>query len=170
MEHEQSFDHGIGEVFSFFADAQNLPLLIPGWISFGMVDPGAVEMAQGTHIDYTVRLHGIPFAWQSEISAWEPPYRFVDEQRKGPFRWWIHAHTFEEVAPQQTVVRDVVRYGVPGGAPVQKLIVEPDLRRIFAHRRRQLEEIFRGAAPRAPALRAQTSALRTQTSALRTQR
>ena len=141
-EHEQTIDGSIDEVFSFFADPRYLPLLIPDWITFRMVTPGPVKMAQGTHIDYAVRLHGIPFGWQSEITNWEPPHRFVDEQRKGPYRWWIHTHTFEAVDGGRTLVRDVVRYGVPGGRLVDKLLVAPDLSRIFAHRRRQLQEIF----------------------------
>jgi ligand-binding SRPBCC domain-containing protein len=143
IEQEQTFDKPIDGVFSFCADARNLPLLIPDWIKFGMVTPGPVVMAPGTHIDYAVRLHGIPFAWQSEITVWEPPHCFVDEQRKGPYRFWIHTHTFEEVHPGRTIVRDVVRYGVPGGTVVNKLLVAPDLGRIFSHRRRQLHEIFR---------------------------
>ena len=143
IEQEQAFDASIDEVFPFFADPQNLPLLIPSWIRFGMVNPGPVDMAPRTRIDYRDRLHGIPFAWQSEISVCEPPFRFVDEQRKGPFRWWIHAHTFEEAGPGRTLVRDVVRYGVPGGALVNRLLVAPDLARIFAHRRCQLEELLR---------------------------
>jgi len=141
-EQEQSIDKPIDEVFAFLADARNLALLIPDWVSFCMVTPGPIGMAPGIHIDYAVRLHGIPFAWQSEITVWEPPHRFVDEQRKGPYRWWIHMHTFEEAHAGQTIVRDVVRYGVPGGRVVNKLLVAPDLGRIFSHRRRQLQEIF----------------------------
>jgi ligand-binding SRPBCC domain-containing protein len=142
-EQEQTIDKPLAEVFAFLSDAQKLPLLIPDWISFGMLNRGPVVMAPGTHIDYTVRLHGIPFAWQSEITLWDPPHRFVDEQRKGPYRWWTHLHTFEEVDPGRTIIRDTVRYGVPGGRLVNKLLVAPDLARIFAHRRRRLREIFR---------------------------
>lgn len=142
-EQEQTFDEAIDKVFSFFADARNLPLLIPDWISFRILTPEPVTMAQGTLIDYAIRLHGIPFAWQSEITVWEPPYCFVDEQLKGPYRWWSHTHTFEEVRAGRTIVRDAVRYGVPGGTLVNKLLVAPDLGKIFAHRRRRLQEIFR---------------------------
>ncbi len=149
-EQEQTFDKAIDEVFPFFADARRLRLLIPDWISFRIVAPGSLEMARGTHIDYAIRLHGIPFAWQSEITVWDPPHCFVDEQRKGPYRWWIHTHTFEEVHAGRTIVRDVVRYGVPGGPVVNKLLVAPDLRKIFSHRRRQLQEIFRDESTRSP--------------------
>ncbi len=146
-EQELIIERPIEEVFPFFADARNLPLLIPDWISFRMVTPEPVVMAQGTHIAYTVRLHRIPFAWRREITVWEPPYCFVDEQRKGPYRWWIHTHRFEELDAGRTMVRDFVRYGVPGGTVVHKLLVERDLRRIFSHRRRKLQEIFAAGSP-----------------------
>ena len=69
-------------VFAFFADAANLELLTPGWLHFRILSPLPLAMAAGTRIDYRLRLRGVPIRWQSEITAWEPPYRFVDEQRK----------------------------------------------------------------------------------------
>jgi ligand-binding SRPBCC domain-containing protein len=133
-------------VFAFFSDAWSLPLLIPDWIRFDILTPGPLVMQQGTHFDYAIRLHGVPFRWKSEISIWDPPHGFVDEQRRGPFRSWIHTHSFEEADSDRTIVRDVVRYGVPGGALVDRLIVEPKLRKIFAHRRRRLDQIFKDAS------------------------
>lgn len=130
------------EVFSFFADARNLGVITPAWLKFKMVTPGPVEMASGTLIDYTIKLHGFPIRWQSEITAWDPPHRFVDEQRVGPYRFWIHEHAFDSISETETRVRDSVRYGVPGGRLVQRLFVSPDLERVFAFRARKLEEIF----------------------------
>jgi ligand-binding SRPBCC domain-containing protein len=86
----------------------------------------------------------VPIRWQSEITAWEPPYRFVDEQRRGPYRCWIHEHTFEADG-DATVARDRVQYDHIGGRLVNRLMVGPDVRRIFAFRTRVLNEIF-GAA------------------------
>jgi len=51
-------------------------------------------MEQGALIDYKLKLGGVPVSWKTEISIWEPPYRFVDSQVKGPYQKWIHTHTF----------------------------------------------------------------------------
>ncbi len=51
-------------------------------------------MRTGARIGYQLRIRGVPIRWESEITAWEPPDCFVDEQRSGPYRQWIHEHSF----------------------------------------------------------------------------
>ena len=134
----------LAEVFPFFADAGNLERLTPPWLRFEVLTPGRMEMRRGATIDYRLRLRGVPVRWRSEITAWEPPVRFVDEQRRGPYRLWVHEHRFEERAGR-TLASDHVRYAVPGGRLVDRLLVRPDLDLIFEYRRAVLEEIFRTA-------------------------
>ena len=139
----------LAEVFAFFADARNLEVLTPEWLRFQVITQPPPAMAAGTRIDYRLRLRGVPVRWQSEITAWEPPFRFVDEQRRGPYRVWIHEHRFAvERQPGGTevvVASDKVRYAAPGGRLVNRLLVAGDLRRIFAYRSVRLRERF-GAA------------------------
>ena len=127
-------------LFPFFADAANLELLTPPWLHFRIVSP-PVEMCEGAQITYTLRLHGIPMQWQSEITAWEPPFRFVDTQIRGPYRAWAHEHSLES-HDGGTVIRDHVQYGVIGGSLIQKFLVAPDLSKIFDFRRARLASIF----------------------------
>ena len=131
-----------GDVFPFFADAGNLERLTPPWLRFEVLTPGPIEMRRSAAIDYRLRLRGVPVRWRSEITAWEPPFRFVDEQRRGPYRLWIHEHRFEERAGHTTLARDHVRYAVPGGRVVDRLLVRPDLERVFEYRRAVLRRIF----------------------------
>jgi hypothetical protein len=132
------------EVFAFFSDARNLERLTPPWLRFEVLTPGAGPVRAGMLIDYRLRLHGFPIRWRSEITAWEPPHRFVDEQRHGPYRRWVHEHTFE-TGKGGTLAVDHVEYAVLGGSWVNGLFVAPDLRRVFAFRRKTLLEIFGGA-------------------------
>jgi ligand-binding SRPBCC domain-containing protein len=129
------------EIFAFFADAHNLEKLTPPWLHFRILNPDPVEMKVGTLIDYHLRLHGFPVRWQSKITVWEPPHRFVDSQTRGPYRLWNHEHSFS-AAKAGTDIRDSVEYAVMGGILVQKLFVAPDLKKIFNYRHAKLREIF----------------------------
>ncbi len=100
-----------------------------------------IEMKVGALIDYRLRLRGLPIRWQSEISDWDPPHRFVDEQRRGPYQLWHHTHEFAEV-DGGTAVRDIVRYRVPGGVLADVLFVRRDLRKIFGYRQEKLAALF----------------------------
>ena len=129
------------EVFPFFTDAGNLEVLTPAWLRFWILTPLPIEMKAGRLIDYRIRLHGLPLRWRSEITVWEPPARFVDEQRRGPYRLWAHEHQFVEGAGG-TLVIDHVRYAVWGGRLIEAWFVRPDLGRIFAFRRERLLTLF----------------------------
>src|SRR4029078_3111493 len=83
----------IDAVFAFFSDARNLQQITPSFLNFGLLTP-AVEMRKGARIDYRLRLRGVPFKWQSEITSWEPGVLFRDEQRRGPYKYWKHVHLF----------------------------------------------------------------------------
>lgn len=136
----------VDEVFGFFSDAQNLQQITPDWLHFSTLTPGPIRMERGALIDYRLRLRGIPMRWQTEITAWEPPRRFVDEQRRGPYRVWIHEHQFKAVNGG-TLASDLVQYAVPGGALVNWLFVRRDVQRIFEFRRLKLLEIFGNRSP-----------------------
>jgi ligand-binding SRPBCC domain-containing protein len=130
------------EVFDIFANAYNLEDLTPPTLRFEILTPDPIVMRAGLILDYQLRLRGIPLRWRSEITVWEPPKRFVDEQQSGPFLWWIHEHSFED-AGAHTVMTDRVRYGVPGGAIVNTLFVVRDLKAIFDYRAKRLEVLLR---------------------------
>jgi ligand-binding SRPBCC domain-containing protein len=129
------------EVFSFFADAGNLEVLTPPFLGFRILAPQPIEMHPGALIDYRISRHGLPMKWRTRIAVWEPPSRFVDEQLKGPYRLWIHEHTFEDAGDSKVVV-DHVRYAPPFGALANRLLVAREAKTIFAYREAKLKEVF----------------------------
>lgn len=134
----------VEEVFAFFSDAHNLDVLTPPWLHFNIRTPQPIPMAPGTRIDYTIRWRWIPLSWQTEIAVWEPPFRFVDQQVKGPYRRWHHEHTFE-TCDGGTLMRDRVEYAIPGWIfepLVARWVVAPDVERIFGFRRAKMQELF----------------------------
>jgi ligand-binding SRPBCC domain-containing protein len=144
LEREQRLPRTPDEVFGFFADAHNLEALTPPLLRFRLVTPSPLVVGRGALIRYRLRVHGIPVSWLTEITEWDPPHRFVDEQITGPYALWHHTHTFEPLADGGTLMGDVVRYRVgfgPLGALADRLLV-----------RRDVESIFDFRAERIPAL------------------
>ena len=138
---EQQISKPIEEVFCFYSNVHHLEALTPPWLQFRVLTPAPVEIKKGVVIDCRLRLYGIPLRWQSEITNWSPPHRFVDVQLRGPYRLWVHIHTFESKA-ETTRVCDDVEYAVWGGRWAQRWLVEPDLKRIFKFRHEQLARIL----------------------------
>lgn len=134
----------IEEVFSFFSKAENLDTITPPELRFTILTPSPIHMQQDTLIDYSIRLYGVPMKWKTLISAWEPPYRFVDEQLRGPYKLWIHEHTFKAIGSRTEMV-DKVQFLSPGGIfepVINKLFVERKVRDIFRFREHKLRELF----------------------------
>ncbi|MDZ4656689.1 MAG: SRPBCC family protein [Bythopirellula sp.] len=129
------------EVFDFFSDATQLERLTPPWLKFSVLTPTPILMGEETLIDYKLRVHGIPLRWQSRISCWEPPFRFADEQVRGPYQHWHHLHSFEE-DDAGTICRDEVNYSFLGGKLMHTLFVKRDLEKIFAFRTKVLQQMF----------------------------
>lgn len=145
---EQHFEQSPEELFSLFAQAENLARITPAWLDFQILTPRPIEMKAGTLIDYRLKLHRIPLRWRTKITAWEPPYRFVDEQIKGPYRFWIHQHILE---PHEdgTLMRDRVTFLSRGPGLLlpllHKLFVNRNVREVFEYRRAKLRDMLRPA-------------------------
>ena len=138
---EMFVDHPLETVFEFFADARQLERITPPMLNSKILTPMPVEMKAGLLLDYQISIHKIPIKWRTEIAVWEPPFRFVDRQLKGPYKLWHHEHTFEEIEGR-TLVKDRVLYKPIGGALVHKLFVRRDLEKIFQSRQEKIAEIF----------------------------
>lgn len=131
------------ELFPFFADAANLDAITPPWLNFQIVTRPPIEMREGALIDYKLRVRGIPLRWRTRINVWCPPHRFEDEQIHGPYRQWIHEHTFE-ARDGGTLARDQVRYAVPFDFIAHRWLVRPDVEKIFTFRQEALRGRFGG--------------------------
>ncbi len=129
------------ELFPFFADAANLQAITPPWLNFHVVTPPPIEMCEGALIDYKLRVRGLRLHWRTRINVWQPPHRFEDEQIRGPYRQWIHDHTFES-SNGGTLARDRVRYAVPFDWLTHRWLVRRDIERIFKFRAEALTRRF----------------------------
>ena len=131
-------------VFEFFSKPENLEMITPKSLSFNILTPTPIKMEKGSLIDYTIRLFGVPIHWRTLISDYEPPFRFVDQQIKGPYTFWHHTHTFRLVEGGVEII-DQVKYSLPLGwlgTLVHAIWVRKDLEKIFEYRKSVIQNYF----------------------------
>jgi ligand-binding SRPBCC domain-containing protein len=147
LERQQSIRRPLAEVFAFYAEPGNLALITPRWLGFRIVTPGALAMRRGLTIEYRVHPLGVPQRWVSEITEYDPPHRFVDEQRHGPYASWHHEHRFAATSTGGTLITDRVTYALPFG-PLGRiahaLLVRRQLESIFDYRDARVAAVLGG--------------------------
>lgn len=102
-------------------------------------------MYNGLIIRYKIK---IPFLgtqeWVSEIKHISPNRSFVDEQRKGPYKFWFHYHEVREVEGGVELT-DTIHYDIPFwifGKIAHVLFVRRMLQNIFNHRKMKFGELL----------------------------
>jgi ligand-binding SRPBCC domain-containing protein len=99
--------------------------------AIGGVTAGVIGL--GEFVTWRARHFGITWTMTSTITEWDRPRRFVDEQRKGPFRSFRHEHRFEPT-DQGTRLLDHVEFEAPFGLlgrAVERLVLARYLRRLI---------------------------------------
>lgn len=141
---EQWVPQPVKDIYAFFGESKNLEVLTPEFLKFKVLRQSTEKISEGTRLDYSLRLHGIPIRWQSLIKDWQTNVCFVDIQTKGPYSVWQHTHEFEE-KNGGTLIRDKVCFKVPFGAPGDLILtkfIQKDLKKIFNHRKNKIRELF----------------------------
>ena len=142
---EQFIDLPIDQVFNFFSKPENLSLITPTRLKFDILTPSPIKMKEGQLIDYSLTImYFIKLRWRTLITDYEKPYKFVDQQIKGPYSLWHHTHTFEE-KNGGTLICDNVTYAIPLGIIGQfmhAIYIKHDVNSIFKYRGKILNQIF----------------------------
>ncbi|HWG45757.1 MAG TPA: SRPBCC family protein [Gemmataceae bacterium] len=138
----------LSRVFDFFSRPANLVKISPPELHFQLLS-GPEQLHLSARVTLQGRRWGLSQRFVNEVTIWEPELRFVDEQREGPFKKWIHTHQFEVLADGGTRVMDRIDYETPGGMlgfVITAKAVERDLKWIFEYRREKLMELLNGQA------------------------
>ena len=137
-------------VFAFFTDIANMARITPPELDFAILPPVPVELGEGTVIKYRLKLYGISFETKIQVTAWSPFDFFIDEQLEGPYRQWIHRHTFRDGPDGSTTVEDEIRFRLPtfplGEAAYP--MAKQQMDRIFSYGQQTIKSIL--ATPQVP--------------------
>ena len=114
-------------------------------MAFEIIGEPPEKTYAGLLLEYRVKVPLLGWStWLTEIKYVEEGVSFMDEQRVGPYKLWLHTHKLEDV-DGGTRMTDDIRYLVPFG-PIGLLanavFVGRTLHRIFDYRRVKMEEIF----------------------------
>ncbi|HKQ65536.1 MAG TPA: SRPBCC family protein [Methylomirabilota bacterium] len=130
------------EVFAFFAAAENLVKLTPPSWRLEIV-AGPPALSSSAVLDLKLSWLGVPMTWRAFIREWDPPYRFVDVQVRGPYARWEHRHRFLEERGG-TWVEDRVTYRLPLGPlgrAAHALVVRRQIAAMWRYRTMRLGEL-----------------------------
>jgi ligand-binding SRPBCC domain-containing protein len=133
------------EVFAFFAEPTALERLTPPAFRLRLLNRN-VKMTTGAILDFRLRWLGVvPLRWRAFVREWDPPFRFVDVQVRGPYARWEHRHRFLEEGGG-TWVEDRVTYRLPLGVlgrAAHAVLVKRQLRELWDYRHQQLAELVK---------------------------
>jgi ligand-binding SRPBCC domain-containing protein len=106
------------------------------------------RLGRGERVTWRARHFGVWWRMTVEITAYDPPHRFVDEQVSGPFRHWCHEHALRPHHTERgsTLMSDLVDFSVPAGAAghlVGVTLLRPYLRRLITRRNAFLAQALR---------------------------
>jgi ligand-binding SRPBCC domain-containing protein len=165
---EQWLPHPIEQVFAFFANPDNLPLLMRVWQK-ARIDTSTIVpptdtatrphmQAAGTGSSITLSFRPFPFSpvrmrWVAEIAEFKWNERFCDRQSSGPFAYWNHCHYLQPQSQSGvpgTLVADDLEYewsdSIPGKL-LHRFFLRGELERTFAFRQTQVACILAGVTP-----------------------
>ncbi|MCK2239124.1 MULTISPECIES: SRPBCC family protein [unclassified Crossiella] len=108
------------------------------------------RLALGDTVTWQAKHFGLSWRMTSRISAYDPPGYFVDEQERGPFRRWHHAHHFEPDGRGGTLMRDVIDFAAPLGPLgrlAELLVLDHYMRRLISTRNEHLKDLAEASGP-----------------------
>jgi ligand-binding SRPBCC domain-containing protein len=133
------------KLWAFISVPQNLNEITPPKMAFKIVGELPNSAYAGLLLEYKVKIPVLGWtSWLTEIKYVKAGFSFMDEQRVGPYKLWLHTHTLEEVE-EGTKMTDEIRYQMPFGifgTIAHFLFVKRTLQQIFQYRREKLDELY----------------------------
>jgi ligand-binding SRPBCC domain-containing protein len=125
-------------VFLWHAECEALKRLTPPWEAMEVVEPSP-GIRDGDHGVLRVRFGPFRMLWKFEHRDYQEGRRFQDVQTVGPFRSWVHTHSFIPEGARACRLEDHIEYELPFGAVGNLLgdwLIRRKLTRTFKYRHR----------------------------------
>ena len=144
LERITTVDAPLEEVFRFFSDPRNLGKITPPAMGFNILAAPDRALRVGDRIEYRIKVLGMPLRWVTRITSWRQNESFSDFQEKGPYRRWLHTHTFR-ASGNGVEMHDRVEYELPlgwVGELAAGWFIRRQLRGIFDYRAEAIHAAF----------------------------
>lgn len=145
LKQEQFLPISLEEAWEFFSTPLNLNVITPPDMHFEIISELPKKIHPGLLIHYKIMpvMH-IKMNWTTEITEVVEFDHFVDEQRKGPYRYWHHEHHFKSV-DGGVMMTDILHYDIGMsflGWIAGELFVHQRVDDIFDYRFKKLQHYF----------------------------
>jgi ligand-binding SRPBCC domain-containing protein len=141
------------EVFRWHEQPGALAALTPARLVRIEQQEGGIR--DGGRVTVSIGVGAVRVRWALRHDGYIAGRRFCDEQVRGPFAAWRHAHVFEPIGLSQTLYEDRIEFAVTRHAALNRLaaaVLRPVLTLAFASRHRtvrtSVERAQRGGARR----------------------
>ncbi|PIE61140.1 MAG: TIGR01777 family protein [Desulfobacterales bacterium] len=101
------------DLFAWHAREGAINRLTPPWAPLKMISRNGKGIDKGVEVKFKMKAMGIPMIWEAEHIEYEENRMFRDRQVKGPFGLWEHTHRFHDIADNQSIMEDQVKFKLP---------------------------------------------------------
>ena len=125
------------EVFGWHEQPGALAALAPAALVRIEEQQGGIR--DGGRVRLSVGIGPARISWELRHHGYIADRRFCDEQVRGPFAVWRHAHLFDPIGPSQTLYQDRVEFAAAGPGMRTRFaaaLIRAALTAVFAHRHR----------------------------------
>jgi ligand-binding SRPBCC domain-containing protein len=100
----------LNAVADFHSRSESMAAITPPFVPLSTLDAPA-RLDAGDQMSFKMWLGFVPIRWRAQVTQVSGT-GFSDHQMEGPFRYWIHRHTFALVDAHQTEVIDEIKAGL----------------------------------------------------------
>ena len=142
----QTLNSDIETIWSFVSKPENLEKITPDNMKFSILSKSNLEMEEGMLISYKISpFLDINTTWITMITNVIKNEKFIDQQVKGPYKFWHHEHKFEVISSNKVKMTDIITYIPPFGFLgdiANALFLKKKLNNIFDYRNNILNSMF----------------------------